>query len=158
MKRLLACVIMLILAKACGVEEPYDTDFIGITQAAPDRLTGNKHRCYISNGTRVCGAHANAYLINKVHKKDNESTSIFTDQYLNLTVDIEVGWYGQNTDTCGGCTGKKNRIAAGVAPTSAELAGTPTSGEGTCTCAYKTCDQREPEHRTNYTKVEQLNM
>ena len=67
MKRLLACAIMLILAKACGVEEPYETDFISITQADKDRFDRQK---IMPNG-----AHANAYLINKVHKKDHKKHS-----------------------------------------------------------------------------------
>ena len=103
MKRLLACAIMLILAKACGVEEPYDTDFISITQAGPDSLTdGNRHRPH--------GKHANAYLINKVHVLDYDFDDNRSDRPT-LTVNVNVGaWLDYPTDPPDDCSCLRKKL------------------------------------------------
>ena len=138
MKRLLACAIMLILAKACGVEEPYDTDFISRTQAESTLIEGNKHR----HG----GLHHNAYLINKVHNSDHPNPVRFGPKYLNLTVDVNVGWYGVDTKSCGSCSNRKGYMKAGKAP---DPLPTGKNDGDECNCTYKTCTQKEEDDKTN---------
>ena len=60
---------------------------------------------------------------------------------------MNVGWYGENTTACpSGCTNQKGYVKAGNAPSLEK----GRNGEDDCVCVYKTCDQKEDEHRTNY--------
>ena len=92
MKRLLACAIMLILSKACGVEEfESDAKFISKTQATGGLTDEDRHRPF--------GLHANAYLINKAHHLDHPLVEGRV-QRDNMTVQVKVGYFFEKPHGC----------------------------------------------------------
>ena len=104
MAKQLLSVYALILCLACGLEDSDSASkFISKTQNDPanNLTTGNKHRPF--------GAHANAYLINRVHVEDNDGLSEISTgsenclgnrlaETCNLTADVFVGYWWEPPD------------------------------------------------------------
>ena len=115
MRHLLAISIIGIvtaLVASCGLEELESASkFISKTQEDPTLTTGSKHR--------PGGLHANAYLINKVHVKDNDEnsegcTGNRLNETCNLTVEANVGWWAIPVTACAGfCTPTAGFLGAG---------------------------------------------
>ena len=94
MAKKLLSVCAIVICSACGLDDlDSASKFISKTQNDPTLTTGDKHRCYFSGGTRICGDHGNAYLINKVHVHDHPDPANRIDPYSNLTIAVNVGWY-----------------------------------------------------------------
>ena len=97
MAKKLLSVCAIAICSACGLEDlDSASKFISKTQENTGLVTGDKHR--------PGGAHANAYLINRVHVKDNDGLSEFPtvsencpgnrlSETCNLTADVFVGYW-----------------------------------------------------------------
>ena len=118
---------------ACGLDDlESGQKFISKTQEDETLITGNNHR--------PGGLHENAYLINKVHVKDNYDyceaipTIAQRDYACNLKVDVYVGWYASRPEGCGrGCAGKKRVKVGDPQPTSS------CTGKNPPACIWHSC-------------------
>ena len=99
MQSILLAVIGVLLV-SCGVEElESGTRFISRTQTDPTLIGDDDN----TDKHRPDGLHANAYLINRVHKKDNDGAAenCSDDRVTptcNLRVDVNVGYWYTDTD------------------------------------------------------------
>ena len=126
MRRLFAIAGVCVLLSSCGVEElESGTRFISRTQTDPTLIRDDAY----ANKHRPGGAHANAYLINRVHKSDNdEAKENCSDDRVtstcNLRVDVNVGYWearkmSQPDDCNDNCVGKKIwQVTSDTKPTS----------------------------------------
>ena len=136
-KKLLA-VCAIAICSACGLEDlDSASKFISKTQENTGLVTGDKHR--------PGGAHANAYLINRVHVNDNDGLSEFPtvsencpgnrlSETCNLTVAAWVGWYANTPAGCF-CVNNGDKLArlnAGSAPEACTLPLNPPQGAEAC--------------------------
>ena len=134
-KQLLSVGTLMLILSACGLEELESmSKFISKTQEDPTLADTNKHI--------PGGAHANAYLINKVHVKDNDDLIENCDETrlgitCNLTAEVLVGWWGITTDNCSNCTSQKGITNAGQAPTPTGTTG--GDDPAPCACGYEMC-------------------
>ncbi len=140
-KRLLS-LWMLALCLACGGDDlESGSKFISKTQRDRDGHPSGSdiHRCYYRGNTVVCGLHGNAYLINKVHEKDhpNSSSDARDPPYLDMTVEVQVGWWATKHEDCDNPCMTDDKVTAGESPD-------PT----TCTSTDEGADPASPDDDT----------